>query len=62
MHISTRVPHDDFREGFTVGFQLIHGTAVVPPAAPKEPNEVADTTRFLLGVRAGIAAAGGKLS
>ncbi|WP_456686872.1 hypothetical protein [Bradyrhizobium sp. P5_C11_2] len=62
MHISSRVPHDDFREGFTVGFQLIQGIGVEPPAAPAEPDAVADTTRFLLGVRAGIAAAGGKLT
>jgi hypothetical protein len=62
MPTSSRVPHADFREGFDVGFQLIQGAAVEPPAAPREPDEVADTTRFLLGVRAGIAAAGGKLS
>ena len=62
MTVSSCVPHADFREGFAVGFQLIQGTAVVPPAAPAEPDAVVDTTRFLLGIRAGIEAAGGKLS
>jgi hypothetical protein len=61
IHISSRVPHADFREGFTVGFQLVRGTAVAPPAASLEPDAVVDTTRFLLGIRAGIKAAGGKL-
>lgn len=62
MAVSNRVPHADFREGFTVGFQLIRGTAVLPLAAPAEPDAVVGTTRFLLGIRAGIEAAGGKLT
>lgn len=62
MTISSRVPHADFREGFTVGYQLICGTAVALPAAPAEPDAVVNTTRFLLGIRAGIELAGGKLT
>jgi hypothetical protein len=62
MTINSRVPHADFREGIAVGFQLIRGTAVVLPAAPAEPDAVVGTTRFLLGIRAGIEAAGGKLT
>lgn len=62
MTVSSRVPHADFREGFTVGFQLVRGTAVALPAAPAEPDAIVDTTRFLLGIRAGIRAAGGKLT
>lgn len=62
MPISSKVPHDDFAEGFKVGFQLFRGTAIGIPGAPGGPAAPANTTPFLLGIREGIKAAGGKLS
>jgi len=59
---SPNVPHDSFREGFIVGYQLIKGIAVGVPAAPGGPAPHGGTTSFLLGIREGIKAAGGTLS
>lgn len=53
---SGRVPHDDFREGFIVGYQVVRGTGAAIPAQPATP---ADRTPFLVGVRSGIEQAAG---
>jgi hypothetical protein len=55
---SENVPHDSFREGFAVGYQLIMGVAAAVPAAPAGFAPYADTTPFLDGIKAGIEAAG----
>jgi len=56
------VPHDDFQSGFIVGYQLVKGVQwPVPPMPPAGPVH-AGTTRFLNGVRAGMAAAGKPLN
>jgi hypothetical protein len=43
---STKIPHDDYREGWIIGYQL--------PAPP------AGTTRFLMGIKDGFRTAGGQ--
>jgi hypothetical protein len=58
---SANVPHDSFREGFDVGYQLIMGIAVGIPGAPGGPGAHGGTTSFLLGVKAGTRAAGADL-
>jgi hypothetical protein len=58
---SDAVPHDSFREGFIVGYQLIKGIAVGVPVAPAGPAPHGGTTSFLLGVEAGVKAAGGEI-
>jgi hypothetical protein len=58
---SLNIPHENFREGFIVGFQLIHGIDVSVPAAPAGSAGTAGTSPFLLGVKAGIRAAGGEI-
>ena len=58
---SPPVPHDSFREGFIVGYQLIRGVNVGVPGAPGGPGAHGGTSSFLLGVKAGIRAAGGEL-
>ena len=56
---SLNIPHENFREGFIVGFQLINGIInVTVPATPTRPTVPAGTSPFLLGVKAGIEAAG----
>lgn len=55
---SDKVPHNNFREGFVIGYQLIHGVAVAIPAAPAGPAPTADTSSFLLGIREGLRQAG----
>jgi hypothetical protein len=60
--ISGKVPHGDFKEGFVVGYQLIKGTAVGIPGTPGQPGVPGNTTAFLMGIKAGIKAAGGTLS
>lgn len=59
---SPNVPHDSFQEGFIVGYQLMKGIAAGVPASPGGPAPHAGTTSFLLGIRAGIKAAGGTLN
>lgn len=59
---SSNVPRDSFREGFVVGYQLMEGIATGVPASPAGPAPHAHITLFLLGIRAGIKAAGGTLS
>jgi hypothetical protein len=58
---SSAVPHDSFREGFIVGYQLIKGVSVAVPAAPAGPAPHGGTTSFLLGIREGVKAAGGEI-
>ena len=62
MPASDMIPHDDFAEGFKVGYQLIRGINAAVPGVPGAPGTLGNTTRFLLGIRAGIKAAGGTLS
>ncbi len=59
---SPNVPHDDFREGFLVGYQLVRGVNVGVPGAPGGPGAHGGTSRFLLGVIAGVRAAGGEIT
>jgi hypothetical protein len=58
---SPNVPHDSFSEGFNVGYQLIKGINAGIPGAPGGPGAHGGTTSFLLGVKAGIRAAGADL-
>jgi hypothetical protein len=58
---SDAVPHSSFREGFVVGYQIIKGFTVAVPAAPAGPAPHAGTSSFLLGVEAGVKAAGGRV-
>jgi hypothetical protein len=58
---SDAVPHGSFREGFNVGYQLIRGVSAAVPGAPGGPGPHAGTGSFLLGVTAGIRAAGGEV-
>ena len=58
---SLNLPHENFREGFIVGFQLIHGLKVTVPAAPTGGTPPVETSPFLMGVKAGIRAAGGEI-
>lgn len=58
---SEAVPHESFREGFIVGYQMIKGVSVGVPGAPAGPAPHAGTSSFLLGVKAGIRAAGGEV-
>ena len=58
---SDDVPHGSFREGFNVGYQLIKGINVGVPGAPGGPGAHGGTSSFLLGVKAGIRAAGGEI-
>ena len=59
---SDKVPHNDFKEGFVVGYQLIKGTAAGIPGIPGQPGTVGNSTPFLDGIKAGIRAAGGNLT
>jgi hypothetical protein len=59
---SLNIPHENFREGFIVGFQLMSGIInVTVPATPPRPTVPAGTSPFLLGVIAGVRAAGGEI-
>lgn len=62
MPVSDKVPHDNFAEGFLVGFQVVQGTNNPAPAAPGEPGIPAGLSPFLMGVRVGIQAAMGTLT
>ena len=59
---SDKVPHDDFKEGFRVGYQLIRGINSGIPGIPGQPGTTGDTTPFLNGIKAGIRAAAGSLN
>lgn len=58
---SLNIPHENFREGFIVGFQLIHGINVEVPIEPRGRTLPVGTSPFLLGVKAGIRAAAGEI-
>jgi hypothetical protein len=58
---SKEVPHGSFREGFVVGYQIIRGASVAVPGSPAGPAPHGGTTSFLLGVEAGVKAAGGEI-
>jgi hypothetical protein len=62
MTASDRVPHDDFTEGFKVGFQTVQGINNTIPTVPTEPATPGAMTPFLMGGRAGIKAAKGTLT
>ena len=55
---SEKVPHDEFNEGFAVGYQLIKGTMVVVPGGPRLTRVDPNSTPFLMGIKAGLSAAG----
>ncbi|MDP4006904.1 hypothetical protein [Methylobacterium sp. NEAU K] len=59
---SDKVPHDDFSEGFKIGFQTVQGVNNTIPAVPGEPGIPGGMTPFLMGVRAGIKAGKGTLA
>jgi hypothetical protein len=58
---SLNLPHENFREGFIVGFQLIHGLKVTVPSAPVSGTPPAGMSPFLMGLKSGIRAAGGEI-
>lgn len=55
---SDRIPHNDFSEGFIVGYQTVRGTTAGIPGTPGTPGTPGNLTPFLMGVRAGLRAAG----
>lgn len=55
------VPHDDFKAGFRVGFQLVMGTNSLLPLYPLAPLTSLGSTPFLEGIKAGIEAAGAEI-
>lgn len=57
MALSEKVPHDDFREGFIVGWQTVKGRYAAIPGIPGQPGTPGGMTAFLMGVRKGIARA-----
>jgi hypothetical protein len=59
---SDKVPHESFREGFIVGYQTIRGTAAGIPSIPSQPGTPGNMTPFLIGVKAGLRAAGVDIS
>jgi hypothetical protein len=59
---SDEVPHNNFDEGYKVGYQLIHGINVTIPGIHGHPGYPGTTTLFLEGIKAGIKAAGGSLA
>lgn len=59
--LSDKIPHDDFAEGFKVGYQSVKGATAALPFTPSSPLVPLGMTPFLLGVQAGIKAAGGKM-
>jgi hypothetical protein len=60
---SLNIPHENFSEGFILGCQLIHGidVTVTIPTLPTRLTVPAGMSPFLLGVIAGIRAAGGEI-
>jgi hypothetical protein len=59
--MSKKVPHDDFQEGFLVGWQAIKGQNTGIPGIPGQPGTPGNSTPFLEGVKAGLRSAGVKL-
>jgi hypothetical protein len=59
MSYQTDVPHVDYAAGFEAGFRAIRGNDARLPLLPLPPQiAIADLTRFLVGVRAGLELAG----
>jgi hypothetical protein len=58
---TSKVPHNDFAEGFIVGYQLIRGINASIPGIPGVPSMSGSSTPFLDGIKVGIKAAGGTL-
>ena len=56
-----KVPHDNFRAGFIVGYQAVKGTEAPTPGIPVQPGTPGNMTPFLVGVRRGLEEAGVKL-
>jgi len=54
----SNIPHNDFRAGFTVGWQLVHGIHSGVPGVPGEPGTPGNSTPFLEGIKAGLQTAG----
>jgi hypothetical protein len=61
MMATSKVPHNDFAEGFIVGYQLIRGINASTPGRPSQPSTSGSSTPFLDGIKAGIKAAGATL-
>ena len=59
MVASPNVPHDDYREGYIVGFQIVRGKNAMPPMHTIASPPSLNSTNFLQGVKAGISDAGG---
>jgi hypothetical protein len=51
---SEKISHDDYREGFIVGYQAVRGVFASIPAIPAQPATRSNSTPFLMGVRKGI--------
>jgi hypothetical protein len=62
MPVSSNVPHDSFREGFVVDYQLVKGIAASVPGSTAGFAPHGGTTKFLEGVKEGIKAAGGQFA
>jgi hypothetical protein len=58
---NSKIPHDDFSEGFRVGWQAVYGIEVAVPNIPEPSNTPPGMTPFLAGLRAAVTGAGGKL-
>ena len=58
---SLKIPHENFAEGFMVGFQLIRGIDATVPAVTMRPATPRGMSLFLLGVKMGIQAAGAEI-
>lgn len=59
---SDKIPHNDFREGFIVGYQAVLGTNAGMPGTPGQPRIPGGSTSLLQGVKAGLRAAGVDIS
>jgi hypothetical protein len=59
---SDKVPHESFREGFIVGYQTVRGTAAGIPGIPGASGTPGNMTPLLIGVKAGLRAAGVDIS
>ena len=57
----SNVPHDDFKEELIAGYQLIRGINAGILGIPGSPGVSGNMTSFLLGIKAGIRAAGAGL-
>jgi len=53
-----RIPYDDYVAGFIAGWQAVRGTAAAIPGIPGCPGIPGNMTPFLIGIKAGLRAAG----